>query len=80
LENKRAEQVLPGSEGEVGRKVGREEGGGEQGGEVAQAMFTHMNKCKNNKKVLIRQIQQHIKRIVHCDQMDASLRFKDNSI
>jgi hypothetical protein len=36
---KRAEQVLPGSEGVGG-----------QGGEMAQAMYTHMNKCINNKK------------------------------
>jgi hypothetical protein len=33
---KRAEQVLPGSEG-----VGGE---GESGGEIAQTMYTHMNK------------------------------------
>jgi hypothetical protein len=36
LENKRAEQVLPGS------RVG-------SGGEVAQTMYTHMSKCKNDK-------------------------------
>jgi hypothetical protein len=35
-ENKRAEQVLP-----------RSRGGG--GGEVAQIMYTHVNKCKNDK-------------------------------
>jgi hypothetical protein len=38
---KRAEQVLPGSMGERG---------GEQRGEVAQTMYTHMNKCINNEK------------------------------
>jgi hypothetical protein len=26
------------------------EGDGGQGGEVAQSMYTHMNKCENNKK------------------------------
>jgi hypothetical protein len=35
LENKRAEQVLPGSVC--------------VGGEVAQTMYTHVSKCKNNK-------------------------------
>jgi hypothetical protein len=45
LENKRAEQVLP------GKGVGwRGEGGG-NGSEVAQTMYTHMNKSKNNKKI-----------------------------
>jgi hypothetical protein len=37
---KRAEQVLPGSEG------GWSEGG--QGGEMAQTTYTHMNKCIYN--------------------------------
>jgi hypothetical protein len=41
LKNKRAEQVLPGSKGV---------GGGGQGGVVAQTMYRHMNKCKNNNK------------------------------
>jgi hypothetical protein len=36
LENKGAEQVLP-------------RNGGEGRGEVAQTMYTHMSKCKNNK-------------------------------
>jgi hypothetical protein len=36
---KRAEQVLPGSEG-----VGMEIRGQGQGGEIAQTMYTHMNK------------------------------------
>jgi hypothetical protein len=40
-------QVLPGSEEVWG--VG-EEGGWGPGVEVAQTMYTHMNKCKNNKK------------------------------
>jgi hypothetical protein len=49
LENKRVEQVLPGSkEGVEGS--GKGVGGGGQGGEVAQIMYTHMNKCKNNNK------------------------------
>jgi hypothetical protein len=43
LENKRAEQVLPGSEGGRGRGWGTE-------GKVAQTMYTHMNKCKKNLK------------------------------
>jgi hypothetical protein len=34
LQNKRAEQVFPGSRG---------------GEEVAQIMYTHVSKCKNNK-------------------------------
>jgi U3 small nucleolar RNA-associated protein 14 len=38
LENKREEQVLPGSGGEGG-----------VGMEVAQTMHTHVNKCKNDK-------------------------------
>jgi hypothetical protein len=38
---KRTEQVLPGSGGE-------ERGLRGQGGEVAQTMYTHMNKCINN--------------------------------
>jgi hypothetical protein len=38
---KRAEQALPGTEG-----------GGGAGVMVAQTMYTHMNKCKNNKKKL----------------------------
>jgi hypothetical protein len=43
---KRREQVLPGSErgGERGRWSGRERE------EVAQTMYTHMNKCINNKR------------------------------
>jgi hypothetical protein len=49
LENKRAEQVLPGSM----RGSGQAEGGGGQRGEVAQTMYRHMNKCKNSKKNLI---------------------------
>jgi hypothetical protein len=44
LENKRAEQVLPRSEGAAGGKVSVG-----QRGEMAQTMYTHMNKCKNNK-------------------------------
>jgi hypothetical protein len=36
LENKRVEQVLPGS-------------GEERGGKVAQAMYTYVSKCKNDK-------------------------------
>jgi hypothetical protein len=43
---KRAEQVLPGSEGE-GEWAG-EVGDGGQGREMAQTMDTHMNKCINN--------------------------------
>jgi hypothetical protein len=43
LENRRAEQVLP------GREVGV--GGGRQGGRLAQTMYTHMNKCKNDTKI-----------------------------
>jgi hypothetical protein len=41
---KRAEQVLPGSgeEGEGGRE--------EREGEMAQTMYTHMNKCINKLK------------------------------
>jgi hypothetical protein len=42
LFNKIGEQVLP----------GREVGGGGQEGEV-QTMYTHMNKYKNNKNILI---------------------------
>jgi hypothetical protein len=38
---KRARQILPGNEGD---------GGGGQDGEVAQTMYMHMNKCKNNLK------------------------------
>jgi hypothetical protein len=40
-EHKRAEQVLPGSQlwGWVG----------ERSGEVAQTMYTHISKCKNDK-------------------------------
>jgi hypothetical protein len=44
LENKRAEQILPGSKGRV--DGWRREGGGK----MAHTMYTHMNKCKNNKK------------------------------
>jgi hypothetical protein len=40
LENKRVEQVLPGSGG--GRDAGRRQ-------EVVQTMYTHVNKCKNDK-------------------------------
>jgi hypothetical protein len=40
---KRAEQVLPGSEE-----------AGEQRGKVAQTMYTHMNKCINNKKMFLK--------------------------
>jgi hypothetical protein len=49
LEN-RAEQVLPESkgEGESVRERGQSRG---RGVEVTQTMYTHMNKCKNNKKV-----------------------------
>jgi hypothetical protein len=36
---KRAKQVLPGSEG-----GGGEEGGGEEEEEIAQTMYVHMNK------------------------------------
>jgi hypothetical protein len=43
---KRSEQVLLGSEGHSRE----EEGGSSQGEEVAQAMYTHVNKCINNKK------------------------------
>jgi hypothetical protein len=43
---KRRDQVLPESEG-----VGTEEEWGQQaGGEMAQTMYTHMNKCINNFK------------------------------
>jgi hypothetical protein len=38
-ENKRAEQVLPGSRGFTGC-----------GGKVVQTMYTHVSKCKNYKK------------------------------
>jgi hypothetical protein len=38
---KRAEQVLPGSEGDWGRGRGQESGGGR---EMAQTMYAHMNK------------------------------------
>jgi hypothetical protein len=38
LENKRAEKVLPRREGKGGRN-----------GEVAQKMYTHVSKCKNDK-------------------------------
>jgi hypothetical protein len=50
LENKRAEQVLPGNKvgGEEERETGK--GGWQKWGEVAQTMYTHMNKCKNNLK------------------------------
>jgi hypothetical protein len=41
LESKRAEQVLSGRGGEKGR--GREE--------VAQIMYTHVSKCKNDKLI-----------------------------
>jgi hypothetical protein len=40
---KRAEQVLPGSEG---RRKGK--GGWEQGEEMTQTKYTHINKCINN--------------------------------
>jgi hypothetical protein len=50
LENKRAEQVLPESEKGWVR-------GEEQGVEVAQTMYTHMNKCKNNKNKPINSIK-----------------------
>jgi hypothetical protein len=43
---------------EVGKGV--KDGGG-QGGEVAQTMYTHMNKCKNNKK----EITLVIKVLIH---------------
>jgi hypothetical protein len=43
---KSAEQVLPRSEGEGGKA-----GGGQRaGGEMAQTIYTHMNKCINNEK------------------------------
>jgi hypothetical protein len=46
LEKRRGEQVLP-----EGREVARRgEGEGWQEGEMAQTMYTHMNKCINNKK------------------------------
>jgi hypothetical protein len=45
LENKRAEQVLSGNEG-VG-DIGDSSRG--EGKEVAQTMYTNMNKCKNKK-------------------------------
>jgi hypothetical protein len=38
-ENKRVEQVLPGSRGRGCRRSG----------EVAQTMYTHVSKCKNDK-------------------------------
>jgi hypothetical protein len=44
---KRAEQVLPGSEGWV---VVEEGGGGGQVVEMAQTMYAHMNKLVKNKK------------------------------
>jgi hypothetical protein len=49
---KRAEQVLPGCEGGGEIVVGGWEAGweGGRGGEVAQTMYTHMNKCINNNK------------------------------
>jgi hypothetical protein len=43
---KRAEQVLSGSEGGAGKEWGRE------GGEMAQTMYAHMNKWINNKRKL----------------------------
>jgi hypothetical protein len=44
-ENKRTEQVLPGSRGRVTL------GGGVGGmGKVTQIMHTHVSKCKNNKR------------------------------
>jgi hypothetical protein len=43
---KKTEQVLPGSKGVGGRRTG----GGVQGGEMTETMYTHMNKCINNKK------------------------------
>jgi hypothetical protein len=43
---KRAEQVLPGSEGGGGEG----EGDRKKGREMAQTMYTHMNKCINNQK------------------------------
>jgi hypothetical protein len=50
LENKRAEQPS----WKNGGVEDWEKGGGLQGvgGEVAQTMYTHMNKCKNNFKKL----------------------------
>jgi hypothetical protein len=46
LKNKKAEQVLPGSDG--GWRGKELEGRGEV---AAQTMFIHMNKYKNNKKI-----------------------------
>jgi hypothetical protein len=40
-ENKRVEQVLPGRRGQRDR-------------EVAQTMYTHVSKCKNNKKIFLK--------------------------
>jgi hypothetical protein len=48
LENKKAEQVLPGIKGVGGGERGRKVEG--QGGEIGQTMYMHMNKYKNNKK------------------------------
>jgi hypothetical protein len=41
LENKRVEQVLPGS---------REVEGGQEEGKMAQKIYTNVSNCKNNKK------------------------------
>jgi hypothetical protein len=46
---KRVEQVLPGSVGEGWGCGGVRRGGGVWEGEVAQTMYTHVSKCKNDK-------------------------------
>jgi hypothetical protein len=46
---KRAEQVLPGS---GGGESGWVRGGEGWRGAVAQTMYTHVSKCKNNNKIL----------------------------
>jgi hypothetical protein len=66
LENKREGQVLPGSEGgRGGWKVGRRwEVCRRQRGEVAQTMYTDMNKCKNNNKKETHQVIKKILRLI----------------
>jgi hypothetical protein len=48
---KKAKQVLPGSEWEVGER------GRVQGGEMAQTMYAHLNKCIKEKE----KKKEHIK-------------------
>jgi hypothetical protein len=49
---KRAEPVLPRSEGGGGEREGGEGGGKGQGGEMAQTMYAHMNKLKKKRRTL----------------------------